>query len=74
MIKNTNVQFEYATLEWLWDSNSIRINLPNEEEVKAQVSYKEIVNILNDLGQNKWQVVSNVAGGNWLFWTLMRRI
>jgi hypothetical protein len=68
------MQWEYATLEWLWDSNSIRVNLPGGEEKMSSGSYKEVVDTLTELGKSNWEVASCVSGGNWLFWTLKRNI
>lgn len=66
-------QFEYATLEWLWDIQSIRINLPDGEEQKiSNASYAEVVDALNNMGKNGWASANCVASGNWLFWTLQR--
>lgn len=40
----------YATMEWLWDSSHIRVNLPDGNEIKTQGSYAEVVAELNRLG------------------------
>ncbi|GAB4404146.1 MAG: hypothetical protein OHK0053_29530 [Microscillaceae bacterium] len=66
--------WEYATLEWLWDSSNLRVNLPEGEEQKSTGSYAEVVTVLNQLGKEGWEVATCVAGGNWLFWTLRRSI
>jgi hypothetical protein len=66
------MKFEYATLEWLWDSNSLRVNFPGGDEKTSSGSYKEVVGLLTALGSEGWDVASCVAGGNWLFWTLKR--
>lgn len=60
---------EYATLEWLWDSNQLRINYSGCEEI-TKGSYAEVIATLNKLGETGWQVCACVSGGNWLFWTL----
>jgi hypothetical protein len=65
-------QWEYATLEWLWDISSLRVNLPDGTEVKQQGSYAEVVVMLSGLGRQGWEVVACVSAGNWLFWTLKR--
>ncbi|WP_026998602.1 hypothetical protein [Eisenibacter elegans] len=65
-------QWEYASLEWLWEANSIRCNLPDGREEILSGSYTELVAILNDLGKNRWEVATCVAGANWIFWTLKR--
>ena len=68
------MEFEYATLEWLWDGNSIRINTPGGKETSAEGSYAEVVSSLSALGKKGWEVVTCTSGGNWLFWTLKRDI
>ena len=65
-------QWEYATLEWLWDVSSIRVNLPNGTEIKQQGSYAEVVVVLSGLGREGWEVAACTSAGNWLFWTLKR--
>lgn len=65
-------QWEYATLEWLWDVSSIRVNLPDGTEVKQQGSYAEVVVVLSGLGREGWEVAACTSAGNWLFWTLKR--
>ena len=65
-------QWEYATLEWLWDVSSIRVNLPDGTEVKQQGSYAEVVVVLSGLGREGWEVTTCTSAGNWLFWTLKR--
>jgi len=65
-------RWEYATLEWIWDHNSLRCNLPDGQEWKERGSYPEVVAMLNRLGDEGWEVSACVAGGNWLFWTLRR--
>lgn len=56
------MKFEYATLEWLWDGSSVRVNLPGGEEKTSSGSYKEVVETLSELGSKGWEVVSCVAG------------
>ena len=65
--------FQYATIEWLWNSSALRLNLPGGQEHSSGGSYKEVVDLLNRLGTERWQVVSCVASANWLFWTLQRQ-
>lgn len=67
-------RFEFATLEWLWDSGAIRINLPGGEERKSEGSYAEIVATLTALGQEGWDVANATAAANWVFWTLRRTL
>lgn len=66
------MSLEYATMEWLWDSSSIRVNLPGGEEKMISGSYKEVVETLTEMGKDNWEVASCVASNNWLFWTLKR--
>jgi hypothetical protein len=66
-------QWEYAVVEWLWDVNSLRVNLPGGAEEKLNGSYVEVVSTLTSLGREGWEVVGCVAAGNWLFWTLKRQ-
>ncbi len=66
-------QWEYAVVEWLWDVNSLRVNLPGGAEEKLTGSYAEVVSTLTSLGREGWEVVGCVAAGNWLFWTLKRQ-
>ena len=73
-IKQMNTRFEYATLEWLWDSGNIRVNLPHNVENKTSGTYPEVVNMLGTLGQDRWEVATCTSGGNWLFWTLKREV
>jgi len=67
-----NTKLEYAVLEWLWDTGSIRVNLPGNKEELSEGTYAEIVATLSKLGKEGWEVCSCVAGSNWLFWTLKR--
>lgn len=64
--------FEYATVEWIWNGNAIRVNLPGGDEATSEGSYAEVVSTLTKLGGEGWEVVSCVASANWLFWTLKR--
>lgn len=66
--------YQYATLEWVWNQESIRINLPDGEESRREGSYNEVVLFLNEMGQDGWEVATCAAGGNWLFWTLKRPV
>ena len=66
--------WEYATVEWLWDGGHFRVNLPGNREKKSSGSYNELVILLGELGREGWDVASCVSGGNWLFWTLKRPV
>ncbi|MFB9964938.1 hypothetical protein ACFFOP_20370 [Sinosporangium siamense] len=65
--------YEFATVEWLWDNGSLRVNLPGGSESKLSGSYNEVVALLSDLGSQGWDVATCTSGGNWLFWTLRRQ-
>ena len=67
------MRFEYATIEWLWNTNALRLNLPGGREHPSSGSYREVVDLLNRMGSEGWQVASCVASANWLFWTLQRQ-
>lgn len=67
-----NQKLEYATMEWLWDTGSIRVNLPHNIESKYEGFYPEVANTLTELGQDGWEVTTCTSAGNWLFWTLKR--
>jgi len=67
-------RWENATLEWLWDSGTFRCDLPNGDGFKRNGSYEEVVKILNELGEQGWEVAACVSNANWLFWTLKREI
>jgi len=68
------MKFEYASLEWLWDAGSLRVNLPNGKEDTSAGSYPEVVKILTKLGSEGWEVVASAAQANWIYWTLKRQI
>ncbi len=65
-------KFEYAVVEWLWDSGNLRADLPGGETRSGKGSYPAVVEMLTALGREDWEVVSCVANANWLFWTLKR--
>lgn len=64
--------YEYATIEWVWNQETFRINMPDADEIHQYGSYKELVDLLNQMGQKGWEVVTCAGAGNWLFWTLKR--
>jgi hypothetical protein len=64
--------FEYASLEWLWDSSGFRLNLPGNNEKSSAGSYNELVSLMNELGREGWEIATCASGGNWLFWTFKR--
>ena len=66
-------KWEYAILEWLWDSSRMRLNLPGGEETRSMGSYAEVVALLTTLGANGWNVATCVASSNWVLWTLKRQ-
>jgi hypothetical protein len=65
-------RWEYATLEWVWEEGSIRLNLPGSSETFSEGSYNEVVTQLCDLGRDCWEVASTVASADWIYWTLRR--
>jgi hypothetical protein len=67
-----DMKTEYAILEWIWDEELIRCNLPGNKEYKTQGSYAELVQVLNRLGQEGWEVCASASEANWIFWTLKR--
>ena len=67
-------KYEYCTLNWIWSEGNIRLTFPNADERLQKGSYKEIVQTLNELGENGWEVVGCVGVVNWVYWTLRRFI
>ena len=65
-------KLEYATVEWLWDSGGIRADLPGGNTLTGQGEYAAVLEMLNRLGQDHWEVASCATSANWLFWTLKR--
>jgi hypothetical protein len=66
------MNIEYAILEWLWEDNSIRVNLPGNNEKLYQGSYMEVVEVLNRLGKEGWDTATCTSGSNWILWTLKK--
>jgi hypothetical protein len=66
------VRWEYATLEWVWEAGSIRLNLPGSNESLREGSYNEVVALLCELGRDCWEVSTTVASADWIYWTLRR--
>lgn len=64
---------EFGIVEWLWDQDSIRVNLPKNNERMFSGSFNEVVTLLSELGSQGWDVAACAANGNWLFWTLRRQ-
>jgi hypothetical protein len=64
--------YEFAIVEWIWDEQTIRVNLPGSNERVFSGSYDELVAMLSELGGQGWDVATCTATGNWLFWTLRR--
>lgn len=64
-------KFEYATMEWLWDVGTMRVDTPAGLQ-EAKGTYPEVVKQLTELGAQGWEVCACVATANWLFWTLKR--
>ncbi|MEU6741436.1 hypothetical protein [Streptosporangium sandarakinum] len=66
-------RYEFGVVEWLWDLEAIRVNMPGSDERKFSGGYDEVVAVLSELGGQGWDVATCAANGNWLFWTLRRR-
>jgi len=64
--------FEFAIVEWMWEENSIRVNLPGNEEKLYEGSYNEVVEVMNRLGKEGWDAVTCVSGVNWILWTFKK--
>jgi hypothetical protein len=67
-----NDRWIYASMEWMWQESAIRINVPQQQEWRERGSYQDVVEILSRLGMQGWEVVTCVAGGDWVYWTLKR--
>lgn len=67
-------KFEYALLEWQWDDDYFRVDLPGGEKQEHEGSYPEAIELLNDLGADGWDVAGKVAVGDWVFWTMKRPV
>ncbi len=65
---------EIAMIEWMWEENSIRVNLPGNEEKLYEGSYNEVVEVMNRLAKDGWEVTTGVSGVNWILWTVKRTI
>ena len=66
--------WEYAIVEWIWNQDWIHYYLPDKTHYRIKGSYSEVVEVLTELGRDGWEVASAVAAGNWILWTLKRRI
>ena len=64
--------WQYAVVEWIWDGDSIRVNLPGKPEMMYRGSYAEVVDLLTSLGREGWEVVTCSGAANWLLWTLKK--
>ncbi len=64
--------WEYVTLEWIWQEAQIRVDRPGGDVHRAEGSYPQVVEALNELGREGWEVVGEAAAGNWILWTLKR--
>lgn len=67
-------KWEYCTVEWVWNQESIRCNFSGGDELTQSGSYGELVDFLTSLGNESLEVATCAAGGNWLFWTLKRPV
>ena len=43
-------KWEYCTVEWIWNQQSIRCNLPSGDELMQSGSYNKVVEFLTSLG------------------------
>jgi hypothetical protein len=68
------MKFEYAIVEWIWDAEALRVNLPPNVERKSTGSYADLVNLLTELGRDGWEVVASASEANWIFYTLKRQV
>ncbi|MER5318257.1 hypothetical protein [Streptosporangium roseum] len=66
-------KYEFATVEWLWDQETIRVNMVGGNERRFSGSYDRLVGVLSELGDQGWDVATCAATGNWLLWTLRRQ-
>ena len=64
-------RWEYITVEWVWSSGDIRLNLLTQQEFRKG-SYMEVVALLGELGKDCWEVAGKVASADWVYWTLKR--
>jgi hypothetical protein len=67
-------RWEYASMEWVWQDGTIRLNLPGQPEQHLEGSYAEVVETLCRLGRDCWEVATTVAVSDWIYWTLRRPI
>ncbi|WP_245966535.1 hypothetical protein [Sphaerisporangium album] len=66
--------YEFAIVEWLWDQEAIRVNMPGGNERVLAGSHDEVVALLSEFGGQGWDVATCAAAGNWLLWTLRRQL
>ena len=52
-----DLKWEYCTVEWLWDVESIRCILPDGDSFQQRGSYSEVVDVLTRLGHEGWEAV-----------------
>lgn len=80
-------KWEYATVNWFWDdgpkTDNIQIFFPNNGLKKIPGNNnidrdnQILMETLNDLGRDGWEVVSSASGekgGWWVYWTLKREL
>jgi hypothetical protein len=66
--------WEYASVEWIWNANKLRCTRAGSPDQLAEGSYGELIQLLNWLGHEGWEICSCAGAGNWLFWTLKRPV
>ena len=74
--------FEHATLEWLWTppdempdmEPQFTIVYPDGKVETRTGSNVEVTQALTELGKKGFEALTSVAAGNWILWTLKRRV
>ena len=68
-------RYEQAMVEWLWDVDALRTVAPGGQEHRSSGgSYAGVLAALGTLGAQGFHVVGCSGAGNWLLWTLERRV
>lgn len=63
---------EYCVLEWLWDRDDISCYFRDGTAIRRRGKYGDVAQLLTELAQQGWELVTTTASSNWLFWTLRR--
>ncbi|MCU0316647.1 MAG: hypothetical protein MUC92_08645 [Fimbriimonadaceae bacterium] len=64
---------QYAILEWDYSEEALTLTLPNHRPKTKAGNISLVSTWLNDLGEDGWEVVGNVAAEEWIMWTLARK-